>query len=47
MSTFMVTLETVIIDPLNTKTNPIIVSVIEMIKAFGRMKDASIVEDLS
>ncbi|RIA87394.1 MIF4G like-domain-containing protein [Glomus cerebriforme] len=48
MSTFMVTLETVIIDPSDTKpTNPIIVSVIEMIKAFGRVKDASVTEDLS
>lgn len=47
MSTFMVTLETVIIDPLDTKTNPIIANVIEMIKAFGRMKEASVVEDLS
>jgi hypothetical protein len=40
----MVTLETIIITPNIDST---IVGVIEMIKAFGRVKDASIVEDLS
>ncbi|CAG8672192.1 12031_t:CDS:2, partial [Funneliformis caledonium] len=44
ISTFIVTLETIVVVP---NMDPTISNIIEMIKAFGRVKGASIVEDLS
>ncbi|CAI2183506.1 14196_t:CDS:10 [Funneliformis geosporum] len=44
ISTFIVTLETIVVVP---NMDPTISNIIDMIKAFGRVKDATIVEDLS